>query len=463
VPSALTTFLPATLKIHVPMRNCPTIITCAPASGHGKTTITAAIARYHKNQGKVVRVFKVGPDYIDPTILSRASGHPVYQLDLWMTGENQCRSLLYEAAADADLIIIEGVMGLFDGTPSCADLASKLSIPLVLIIDARAMAQTFGAIVVGLTEFRPSLAFFGVIANNVASQHHEQLLTSNLPNNIAYLGSVHKNPKLNFPQRHLGLVEAKDVENIEQHLDEAAVAISSTRLTKLPPTVSLHPPVEQFIPKLLDSVTIGIAKDAAFSFIYPANIACLQKMGANLKYFSPINDTQLPEIDALYLPGGYPELHMNELQANLTMTQAIKTHAESGKTILAECGGMLYLMDSLTDSNNNSANLCGILPGKARMQSHLVKLGMQYLDTDTGQLRGHTFHHSALHCRLLPWSYACRQNSSHKGEIIYRKDKVFASYVHWYFSSHPEFVATLFLAIPLTHVENHSNNQLIKH
>ena len=169
-------------------RACPALFLAAPASGQGKTTVTAALARHHRDLGRLVRVFKTGPDFLDPMILERASGAPVYQLDLWMGGEAHCRQLLYQAASEADLILIEGVMGLFDGDSSSADLATRLGIPILAIIDASHMAQTFGALALGLATYRPGLPFAGVFANRVAGERHYQMLAESLPPGLTALG-----------------------------------------------------------------------------------------------------------------------------------------------------------------------------------------------------------------------------------------------------------------------------------
>ncbi len=172
------------------LQRCPALLVSAAASGQGKTSVTAALARYHRNQGRRVQVFKTGPDFLDPMILNRASGYPVYQLDLWMVGQQACQQMLYQAAVTADLVLIEGVMGLFDGTPSSADLSQVLGIPVLAVVEASAMAQTFGAIAYGLAHYRPDLPFWGVLANRVANPGHAALLAESLPPGMSYLGAL---------------------------------------------------------------------------------------------------------------------------------------------------------------------------------------------------------------------------------------------------------------------------------
>jgi cobyrinic acid a,c-diamide synthase len=196
------------------VRTSKALLVSAAASNQGKTTITAALAYHHRQQGKKVRVFKSGPDFLDPMILEFASGNPVFNLDLWMVGERECRQLLYQAAAEADLIIVEGVMGLFDGTPSSADIAELFGIPILAIIDASRMAQTFHALAHGLTSYRPSLNFAGVIANNLASERHAAMISEGASD--LYIGGLFRNTAVSLPHRHLGLFQAAEISDLEQ-------------------------------------------------------------------------------------------------------------------------------------------------------------------------------------------------------------------------------------------------------
>ena len=429
-------------------RACPALFVSAPASNQGKTTITAALARFHSAQGRVVRVFKTGPDFLDPMILERASGRPVYQLDLWMGGEEHCRTLLYEAAREADLILIEGVMGLFDGTPSSADLAQLLGVPVLAVIDAESMAQSFGAIAHGLASYRTGLPFYGVLANRVAGARHAELLQQGMRQEIDYLGAVMRDSAVELPDRHLGLVQAEEVGDLEQRLAAAAAALKDTSLSGLPPAVEFRPPdTAPAVPEpVLVGVRIGIARDPAFSFLYPANLDLLRVMGAELVFFSPLTDGELPTIDSVYLPGGYPELHLPQLSANRTMALALRRHVDSGKRLYAECGGMLYLLESLTDVKGQRASLAGVLPGSATMQPRLRGLGYQSAPCPGGgTLRGHTFHHSTMETSLAPWAHGERLYNTSPGEAIYHEGKLTASYLHNYFPSNPQAAAGLFL------------------
>jgi cobyrinic acid a,c-diamide synthase len=207
----------------------------APASGQGKTTVTAALAHHHRQQGRRVRVFKSGPDFLDPMILERASGAPVYQLDLWMGGEDHCRQLLYDAAAEADLILVEGVMGLFDGDRSSADLAMLFGIPILAVIDGGAMAQTFGALAHGLATYRPGLPFAGVFANRVAGERHYEMLAESLPPGLRSFGWLARDVDIALPERHLGLVQAAEVDDLDARIARAAAALHGVEQVMPPP------------------------------------------------------------------------------------------------------------------------------------------------------------------------------------------------------------------------------------
>lgn len=425
-------------------RCCPALLVAAPASGQGKTTVTAALARMHTRQGRRVQVFKCGPDFLDPMILQRASGRPVYQLDLWMTGEAESRQLLWQAAGDADLILIEGVMGLFDGTPSAADLARHFGVPILGVIDGSGMAQTFGAMAHGLAHYQPDLPFAGVLANKLGSTRHAEILRDCLPEGMHWYGALPRDPALALPSRHLGLVQADEVDDIDARLDAAADALEASAGARLPEAVRFEgEPVAELEP-LLAGVRISIARDAAFAFLYQANLDLLKRMGAELVFFSPLVDSVLPDVDSLYLPGGYPELHLQQLAANTELAEAIRRHHRAGKPVLAECGGMLYLCETLTDAEGQSAELVGLLPAQAVMQKRLAALALQQVALREGVLRGHTFHHSLLDCALEPLARGECPNYRRTAEAVYRLGRTTASYIHLYLPSDPNAAAALF-------------------
>ncbi len=425
---------------------CTALLISAPASGQGKTTVTAAMAAFHRSQGRSVRVFKTGPDFIDPTILEVASGNPVYQLDLWMGGEADCRAMLYRGAGEADLILIEGVMGLFDGNPSSADLARQFGVPILAVIDASAMAQTFAAMACGLSQLDTELPFYGVIANRVGSVRHTQMLTERLPKSLRFCGALPSSAQISLPERHLGLLQAAELPDIEQRIAHAARLWEAQCDTSLPPAVEFAAPSETMsVARELEGVKIAVARDAAFSFLYRANLDVLEALGAELCFFSPLDDSVLPEADSLYLPGGYPELHLPRLAANTAMLAAIRAHHAGHKPILAECGGMLYALQTLTDAQGQSAHLLGLMDGNAVMQNQLCALALQSVSLQEGTLRGHTFHYSRVETSLMPVARGACPNGNTTSEAVYQKLRLTASYTHFYFPSDPMAAARLFL------------------
>jgi cobyrinic acid a,c-diamide synthase len=428
-----------------PSHHCPALLITAPGSNHGKTTITAALARYHVNQGRKVRVFKAGPDFLDPMILEHASGQRVYQLDLWLAGKAECQRLLYEAALEADLILIEGVMGLFDGDPCSADVAEQFSVPVVAVIDAAGTAQTLGAMAYGLANFRASLRFAGVLANNVASSRHEEMIVQGIPPTLRYLGGIARDKQFALPERHLGLVQAGEISDLETRISAVAEAIALTELAALPEVVEFIKPDPAPIPPLLAGVRIAIARDRAFSFIYHANVDVLRAMGATLVFFSPLVDTKLPDVDSLYLPGGYPELHLAMLQNNSSIKVAVQEHFHKEKPIYAECGGLLYLLESITNKVGERGVMLGIMPGHAVLQNQLQGLGYQSAPMSGGGIRSHTFHHSIIDTPLQPVAQGERLYNTSSGENIFQLNRLTASYLHCYFASNPIAAAQLFL------------------
>jgi cobyrinic acid a,c-diamide synthase len=434
--------------------SCPAVLIAAPASGQGKTTVTAALARLHTRRGRSVRVFKCGPDFLDPHWLQLASGAPVHSLDLWMTGEADCAARLHAAGSEADLVLIEGVMGLFDGEPSAADLAQRFDLPVLAVVDASAMAGTFGALAYGMQHYRPGLRWAGVLANRTAGKRHADMLRAGLHDPQHWLGALPRESALSLPERHLGLVAAAELGDAVSRLDAAADLLASTPLGSMdldglqrwavsfaapPQTVPVEP--------LLQGCTVAIARDAAFSFVYPANLDCLQMMGARLAYFSPLAGDALPSCDAVWLPGGYPELHAPQLARQLALREALAGHVAQGKALWAECGGMMTLFERLVTADGATYPMWGLLPGTVTMQTRLAALGMLQLAIAGGVLRGHTFHFSRCETPMTPAARSSRPDEKPdmpgSGEALYRHGSIAASYFHAWFASSPPAVAQL--------------------
>ena len=448
---------------------CPALLIAAPASGQGKTTVTAALARLYTRKGLKVRVFKCGPDFLDPHWHQLASGAPVHQLDLWMTGEADCTQRLHAAAQEADLILIEGVMGLFDGDPSAADLAQRFGVPVLAVVDASAMAGTFGALAFGLQHYRPGLPWAGVLANRVGSARHADMLRSGLRAPGDWLGALMRVTAGTdagtarvagalLPERHLGLVAAHELPDSRQRLDAAADALEATPLGQMA-TPDLQrwavdfplPAHTAAMPTLLEGRTVAVGRDAAFCFIYAANVQLLEQMGARVVFFSPMQDAALPHCDAVWLPGGYPELHTAQIAANTGMQASLCAHVAAGKALWAECGGMMALFESITLADGSSAPLWGLLPGRVTMQKRLAALGPQQLDVAGHTLRGHTFHYSTSDSSAPVVARTSRPGEAQvpdAGEALYQQGSLHASYFHAWFPSSPGAVAHLLGGVP---------------
>jgi len=429
------------------MPNCSTLFIGAPASGQGKTSIVAGLARLHARQGRRVKIFKCGPDFLDPMIHAFASGSPCENLDLWMCGEDDAAMRLARAAEEADLILVEGVMGLFDGTPSGADIARRFGLPVLVVIDASAMAGTFGAIAHGLAHYQPDLPFHGVLANRVGSEVHAAMLQTGLRDDMRWCGAVPRDPDATLPERHLGLHRTEEIADLATRLDRMADHLARTPLAVLPEPTFFNTAAIPPLQPLLAGRRIAIARDAAFAFIYPANLECLTDLGATLEFFSPLAGDPLPDCDALWLPGGYPELHAEALSLRTDLHARLHAHVNFGKPLLAECGGMMALFETLIDTQGQRHAMAGLLPGSVAMQQRLAALGPQQADLPDGPLRGHTFHYSKADTPLPPLLHARRHRGDcmeDGGEAIYRRQRLTASYLHFYFPSNPAASAALF-------------------
>ncbi|HXB34714.1 MAG TPA: cobyrinate a,c-diamide synthase [Puia sp.] len=371
----------------------------APYSNAGKTTVTLGLLRALRRKGHTVQPFKCGPDFIDPIHHQTAVGRDSINLDLYMMSPGHIRDQYRAYTADVDVAITEGVMGLFDGAVksegSTADLAKLLGLPVILILDARAMAYTAAPILFGLRHFDPDLHLAGVIFNFVDAEGHYQLLQEAAADaGVTALGYLPENPNIHIPSRHLGLdtTEAEAaIEAAANHIERYLDIDRFLHLTQ--PSIQPEPSVKK-ANNPTKSLTILIAKDSAFLFLYPENIRRLEELGS-LQYFSPLKDTRLPEnIDLIYLPGGYPELYLPELSANTPLLDALRSYAAKGGKILAECGGMMYLGNSITDSAGKPYEMAGIIEIRTTMEDQGFSLGYRTIPLPGGTARGHEFHYS---------------------------------------------------------------------
>jgi cobyrinic acid a,c-diamide synthase len=356
------------------------LILAAPTSGAGKTTITLGLLRALKNAGHLVRSAKSGPDYIDPQFHAVATGHPCVNLDAWAMSDARIKSL---ASGHGDLII-EGAMGLFDGAPpngkgSTADLARILDLPVVLIVDAKAMSQSVAALVSGFAGFDPTVRVAGVILNRVGSDRHTEMLKTALaPLNIPVLGAIPRRDDLSRPSRHLGLVQAGEMPDLEAFLDRAAACVASNldltalRAVMAPSNWASNADNAQ------KPSRIAIAKDAAFSFIYPHMLADLARRGATVLPFSPLADDPVPDADYVFLPGGYPELFARQLAGAETFMQSLRSAAQTAD-IYGECGGYMTLGETLIDADGTAHKMAGLLGLTSSFKDRKLHLGYRTL------------------------------------------------------------------------------------
>ncbi len=445
-------------------RPCPRIVIAGTHSGVGKTSITLALVAALRRRGSRVQTFKVGPDFLDPSYLTIASGRPCYNLDGWMMGRRYVESLFARATADADIAVIEGVMGLFDGAApdslegSTAEIAAWLKAPVILVTDVYGMARSLAAAVKGYATFDRRVKVGGVIANLCGSKRHGMLLgqalrASSLPPLVA---AVPRGALPELPSRHLGLVTADSRNLSPQSLDSLADALErQASLSQIVALARTAPPLRAGAPARKERpkrVRLGVAHDGAFHFYYRDFFDELENGGCELVRFSPISDARLPEgLDALYFGGGYPEEMATELSANEAMRAAVKAFADSGNTVYAECGGFMYLCRKLERADGSSHPMVGLLPAATRMFERFQSLAYVEVSLKEDSLwgrkgstvRGHEFHYSRLLSNpagLDGWRSVYTMNKRRADapeEEGFQRGRVLASYAHLHLASRP--------------------------
>lgn len=418
----------------------PQLLIGALHSGSGKTTFTMGILRALQRQGLQVQPFKCGPDYIDTRFHALAAGRESVNLDTWLASERHVRDLYARYGADADVCVVEGVMGLFDGydrmAGSSAAIARLLDIPVVLVVGARSMAYTVAAQLHGMKTFLPGLRLAGVVFNQVSSENHFRFLAQACEDaGLRCFGWLPKVPDLEIPSRHLGLTLAAGQE-MERWIDRAADLV--TRCLDLPALLEAVSVAAAEAPAVASAapgtLRIAVARDAAFNFTYRENLSRLSQLG-QVRFFSPLAGDALPEADLVYLPGGYPELFAAELSSRRETMQQLRDYAESGGRILAECGGMIYLSRAIEGVEGGPYPLCGVLPFSATMDGARLHLGYRRLVDAAGrEWRGHEFHYSAVTAPDALPSVA-QQYDARGGAVatpLYRYKNVIAGYTHLY-------------------------------
>ena len=439
------------------------IIIAAPVSGSGKTTITIGIMACLRRRGLQVAPFKVGPDFIDPGYHQLVTGQPSLNLDGWICPAETVREIFARHSADAEIAVIEGVMGLFDGISGNSDEGSTAQIArltgstVFLVVDAKGYARSIAALIKGFAEFDPEVRIGGVILNNVSSENHDRVLReaieSTLPS-IPIIGTIIRDSRLHIPSRHLGLMTAEENELTAQYLDHLVRVIrSSIDLGMLWAIAGAGDHLELQPGKEAPSsdVTIAVARDRAFCFVYESNLQLFRQSGAKVIEFSPLADASLPEgISGIYLPGGYPEAYADELSANSSMKKEIREAIESGMPVYAECGGFIYLTAGITvkgDGRESLKEFVGIFPVTTTMLNKRKALGYREIrlraDSILGKkgatARGHEFHYSETEEMPVEIErlYQVSKRENDLGTEGYRYKNCLASYIHLHFGSNP--------------------------
>jgi cobyrinic acid a,c-diamide synthase len=416
------------------------IIIAAPSSGSGKTLFTLGLIRALRNTGLKVASAKLGPDYIDGRFHEAASGGPCINIDYWAMGFAQCAARLEGLGQDKDLVVIEGVMGLFDGPEgaigSTADLAENLGIPIALIVDTSRQAQSIAAVIHGFTSFRPTLKIAGVILNRVASDRHLNMLLQALPQSTPkIMGVLLHSDSLILQSRHLGLIQAQENQELETFIESAAAGVSretilDTIVESAVEFTNQYPAQASRLPPLAQKIAIG--SDLAFAFTYSHLLEDWRNQGAELSFFSPLNN-EIPDGEAVFLPGGYPELYAGKLASNSSFLDALRKHKG---LIYGECGGYMVLGDGIVDQNGKAHAMAGLLPLTTSFATRKLQLGYRQLTPLCGPfkspLRGHEFHYSTIESQGGGEALFHAQNAAGNdlGQIGQRIGNVMGSYAH---------------------------------
>lgn len=440
-------------------------------SGVGKTTVTLGLMAAFRRQGLVVQGFKVGPDYIDPGFHRVATGRVSRNLDTWMLSEGANREIFTRAASNADISVVEGVMGLFDGAHSTSEagstahVAKVIQAPVVLVVDAGGMARSAAALCLGFRYMDPELQMAGVIFNRVGNPRHYELLKEAVESagGVQSFGYIPNDTGLTISERHLGLKTAAEYGGLEEFCSRAAAVVEKTvdldgliRLAQSQvslPLPSFYGEAEgkgSLTPGAGPSCTIGVAWDEAFQFYYPDNLELLERAGARIVKFSPLRDTRLPRgLDALYIGGGYPEIHARKLSENRPFIMDLRDHLANGIPCFAECGGMLYLCKEIVDHEGASHPMVGFLSAKGVMGPRIAALGYRQVTAAADvfflppgqQARGHEFHYGQLEeVEPMPAAFLV---TGRRGQHLegFAVGSVVASWVHLHFGSNLDIPA----------------------
>ncbi len=432
------------------MKNNSRIIIAATMSGSGKTTITVGLLAALKNRGLNVQPYKIGPDYIDTGWHTLACGKISHNLDSWLVGEEKIKKIFVETSENADISIIEGVMGLFDGgkggISSTAQISKLLNAPIVLIIDAKSMGTSAAAVALGFREFDKEINLAGVILNRLGSESHKKIIVDALNTlGIKIFGAIKRNDEFFLPERHLGLIPTFE-SNSDDVINKICASVEDqVDLDAIIELAKSSAPLKTFFrdKKAPPTIKIAVARDEAFNFYYDAGLNELERLGAEIIYFSPLNDEILPEnISGMIIGGGFPEMFASQLEKNKKIRAEILHAAQKGLPIFAECGGFMYLMKNLIDFDGKSFEMCGLIDGTAKMTKKLQTVG--YVEAEIlkncvlgkigDKIRAHEFHFSIAET-FDEKIFKCRRMRTDKEFFagICKKNLV-ASYLHVHFA-----------------------------
>ena len=440
-------------------KKIPALCVAGTHSGCGKTTVSLGIMAALVRRGLTLQAYKVGPDFIDPGHHRRITGRDSHNLDSWIMDRFQNQEIFSRYLQDADVAVVEGVMGLFDGfsgkddSGSTALMAKWLDLPVILVIDARSMARSAAAVALGFSRFDEDLPIKGVVFNRTGSRGHAEMLKDAMGSlsGLTVFGCLPRESALEIPSRHLGLVIDEDFNMREDQMEklgqwiednlDLGLLLSSLGGTRTKGSLPVpHPPPD---------VRIGIARDEAFCFYYPENLRLIREAGAELVPFSPLRTKRLPDgIKGIILGGGYPELHCRALSENRELLSSIKAFGMAGGPIYAECGGFMFLMEEIMDLDGGAYPMVGVFPMAARMEPRLRSLGYREIVTTKSSLlgpactkvRGHEFHYSQIQRMpakadsIYSLGGRCASSSQDEGFLCGR---VLGSYVHLHWGSNP--------------------------
>ena len=434
--------------------NFPRLIIAATQSGSGKTTITTGLLAALKNRGLDVQSYKIGPDYIDTGWHTLASGKISHNLDSWLVGADRLREIFTANSSGADISIIEGVMGLYDGgrggISSTAEISKLLNAPVILVIDAKSMGTSAAAVALGFREFDKSINLAGVILNRLGSDSHKKMIVDALDRlGIKCFGAIRRNDEFILPERHLGLVPTTENKSVDVIKKICAAVETQVDIDALITLAKNSAPLEGFIydKKISPTIKIAVARDEAFSFYYGESLRELEKLGAEIVFFSPLNDETLPEnISGLIIGGGFPEMFSARLEQNKKIRAEIFNAAQSGLPIFAECGGFMYLMRELIDFDGKSFEMCGAIDGAATMTNKLQTVG--YVEAEIlkdcaigragDKIRAHEFHFSKEIKTADEKIFKCKRMRTGKEYFAgAAKKNLVASYLHIHFAGCP--------------------------